>query len=56
MGSRDVMAGKSKQVKGKINEVVGAIKGDSGQEIKGKIQKAVGKVQERMGRATSRPR
>lgn len=50
MASEDVAAGKAKQVKGKINDVVGAVKGDTGQQIKGKIQKAVGKVQEKLGR------
>jgi uncharacterized protein YjbJ (UPF0337 family) len=52
MGSKDIAAGKVKQIKGKINEVAGAVKGDTGQEIRGKIQKAVGKVQENIGRAT----
>jgi uncharacterized protein YjbJ (UPF0337 family) len=50
MGSEDVAAGKAKQIKGKVNDVVGAIKGDTGQQIKGKVQKAVGKVQESLGK------
>lgn len=53
MGSEDVAAGKMKQVKGKANDVVGAIKGDTGQQIKGKAQKAVGKVQESLGKNSS---
>lgn len=53
MGSEDVAAGKAKQIKGKINEVVGAVKGDTRQQIKGKIQKGIGKAQESLGRATS---
>ena len=39
------MAGRMKQLKGKINDVVGAARGDTGQQLKGKAQKAVGKVQ-----------
>ena len=49
MGKEDVAAGKAKQVKGKVNDAVGAIKGDSSQQAKGKVQKAVGKVQEKLG-------
>lgn len=54
MGSEDVAAGKAKQVKGKINDVVGAIKGDSAQQVKGKVQSAVGKVQEAVGKSSSK--
>lgn len=54
MGQEDVAAGKVKQIKGKANDVIGAIKGDTGQQIKGKIQKAVGKVQEAAGKASTR--
>lgn len=50
MGREDVAAGKTKQVRGKINDVVGAVKGDTGRQIKGKVQKAAGKVQEKLGR------
>jgi len=56
MGREDTAAGKMKQIKGKANDVMGAIKGDSGQQLKGKAQKAVGKVQEAMGKASSKPR
>jgi uncharacterized protein YjbJ (UPF0337 family) len=52
MGREDVAAGNAKQVKGKVNDVVGAIKGDSSQQAKGKVQKAVGKVQSALGRGT----
>jgi uncharacterized protein YjbJ (UPF0337 family) len=52
MASEDVAAGKVKQVKGKANDVAGAIKGDTGQQIKGKIQKGVGKVQEALGKSS----
>ena len=50
MGSEDVAAGKVKQVKGKANDIAGAIKGDTAQQIKGKAQQAVGKVQEKLGK------
>ena len=55
MGREDIAAGRSKQVRGKVNDVVGAVKGDSSQQVKGKVQKAVGKVQEKLGKG-SRPR
>jgi uncharacterized protein YjbJ (UPF0337 family) len=51
MAQEDVTAGQVKQVKGKANDVAGAIKGDTGQQIKGKVQGAVGKVQEAIGKA-----
>ena len=53
MGQEDIAAGKVKQIKGKANDVIGAIKGDTGQQIKGKVQNAVGKVQESIGKASS---
>ena len=49
MGREDVAAGRSKQLKGKANDVVGAVKGDSSQQAKGKVQKTVGKMQEKLG-------
>jgi uncharacterized protein YjbJ (UPF0337 family) len=52
--SEDVAAGKAKQLKGKVNDIVGAARGDTGQQIKGKIQKGVGKVQEAVGKASKR--
>ena len=54
MGREDSMAGKMKQAKGKGNDVMGALKGDSSQQAKGKVQKAVGKVQEAAGKASGR--
>ena len=53
MGSEDVAAGQAKQVKGKVNDVVGAVKGDTAQQIKGKVQGAVGKVQEKLGKKST---
>jgi uncharacterized protein YjbJ (UPF0337 family) len=53
MGREDIAAGQAKQVKGKVNDVAGAVKGDTAQQIKGKVQSAVGKVQEKIGRKSS---
>ena len=54
MAIEDTAAGMAKQLKGKANDVAGAVKGDVGQQIKGKVQKAVGKVQEAVGKADSK--
>jgi uncharacterized protein YjbJ (UPF0337 family) len=54
MARKDIAAGRVKQVKGKLNDIAGAIKGDTVQQVKGKAQKAAGKVQEAYGKATSR--
>lgn len=51
MAQEDVAAGKVKQVKGKLNDIAGAVKGDTAQQIKGKAQKVVGKIQEGLGRS-----
>jgi len=53
MAREDVAAGKVKQIKGKGNDTLGALKGDTSQQIKGKAQKAVGKVQEKLGKGSS---
>jgi uncharacterized protein YjbJ (UPF0337 family) len=53
MAREDIAAGRVKQVKGKANDVLGAVKGNAGQQIKGKVQKAVGKVQEKLGKGSS---
>ena len=50
MGREDVAAGRSKRLKGKVNDVVGAVKGDSSQQARGKVQKGVGKIQEALGK------
>ena len=50
MGREDVAAGRSKQLKGKANDVIGAVKGDSSQQARGKVQKGVGKIQEALGK------
>ena len=50
MGREDIAAGQAKQIKGKVNDIAGAVKGDSVQQIKGKAQAAVGKAQEKLGK------
>ena len=52
MVREDIAAGQAKQIKGKVNDIAGAVTGNTGRQIKGKIQGAVGKVQEAMGRAS----
>ncbi|HEX8523697.1 MAG TPA: hypothetical protein VF669_15690 [Tepidisphaeraceae bacterium] len=53
MGREDQAAGNMKRAKGKVNEVVGAARGKTGQELKGKAQKAIGKVQAKLGKKSS---
>jgi uncharacterized protein YjbJ (UPF0337 family) len=55
MGREDVTAGKIKQVKGKANDIAGAVTGNTARQVKGKVQKAVGKIQEDLGKDTNRP-
>jgi uncharacterized protein YjbJ (UPF0337 family) len=54
MAMEDRIGGKMKQARGKGNEVMGAIKGDTSQQIKGKVQKAAGKVQDAIGKADNK--
>jgi uncharacterized protein YjbJ (UPF0337 family) len=51
MGHEDIAAGGAKQVKGKLNDIAGAIRGNTAQQLKGKTQKVAGKVQEEIGKA-----
>lgn len=48
------MAGRMTQVKGKINEMMGAARGDIGQEAKGKVQKTVGKIKTELSKNDKR--
>ena len=54
MGREDVTAGKIKQVKGKANDVIGAVTGNTTRQVNGKIQKTVGKIQENLGKDSTR--
>ena len=50
MAREDIAAGKTKQLRGKFNDIVGAAKDDPARHIKGKAQKVTGKVQEKLGK------
>ena len=54
MAMADRIGGKMKQLKGKSNDTMGALKGDTSQQIKGKVQKAVGKMQDAVGKADNK--
>ena len=54
MAMEDRIGGKMKQARGKGNDTMGALKGDTSQQIKGKVQKAVGKVQDAIGKADNK--
>jgi len=43
--------GTAEQVKGKVNEVVGHLTGDTLQEVKGDLQQGLGKAQKAIGDA-----
>ena len=51
MGKEDIAAGRIKQHRGKVNDIAGAVAGDSSRQLKGKVQKVVGKVQAKLGGA-----
>ena len=53
MGREDITAGRIKQIKGKANDIAGAVTGNTRQQVKGKIQKAVGDAQVAIGKATT---
>ena len=54
MGREDITAGRIKQIKGKANDIAGAVTGNTRQQVKGKIQKAVGDAQVAIGKATAK--
>ncbi len=54
MAREDIAAGKVKQLKGKVNDVVGAARGNTAQQIKGKLQKGAGRIQEAVGRMSKK--
>ncbi len=54
MGREDIAAGKVKQVKGKANDIAGAVTGNTARQVKGKLQKAAGKVQETVGKISTK--
>lgn len=54
MGQEDITAGKIKQVRGKANDIAGALTGNTSRQIKGKFQQAAGKAQAAIGKATAK--
>ena len=52
MGRKDVTAGRIKQIKGKANDIAGAVTGNTSRQVKGKFQQVVGKAQVAIGKAT----
>ena len=48
--AEDKLAGKAKQVKGKANDIAGAVKGDTGQQIKGKCSRPSAKFRKSSAR------
>jgi uncharacterized protein YjbJ (UPF0337 family) len=56
MGRDDITAGRIKQIKGKANDIAGAVTGNTSRQAKGKLQQAVGKVQVAIGKATAKQR
>ena len=54
MGREDIPAGRIKQIKGKANDIAGAVTGNTRQQAKGKFQQVVGKAQVAMGKATAK--
>ncbi|MGA3192348.1 MAG: CsbD family protein [Candidatus Bathyarchaeia archaeon] len=49
--SRDERKGKEKQIKGKVREDVGIIRGNRKEQLKGKVEQAEGKAREEIGKA-----
>ena len=49
--SSEEKKGKEAQVKGKIREEVGKLKGDKNEQIKGNAEQVVGKIHEEVGKA-----
>ncbi len=54
MGREDIAAGKAKQLKGKLNDIAGAVTGNTARQVKGKLQKGVGRIQESLGHASEK--
>ena len=50
MADKDIAEGQIKQVHGKLQDIAGAVTGDSDTQLKGKTNEAAGKVQEGYGR------
>jgi uncharacterized protein YjbJ (UPF0337 family) len=47
--NKDQVKGTAEKVKGKINETIGRVTGDTKQEVKGDIQQAAGEARKKVG-------
>ena len=54
MAQEDVVAGKVKQLRGKANDIAGAMSGNTRRQVKGKIQRVIGNAQVALGKATTK--
>lgn len=48
-GFEHEVKGTAKKAEGKVDEIGGAVKGDTGQQVKGKMKQAGGEVQKKYG-------
>lgn len=51
MPDEDVIAGKAKQVEGKVQDAAGDVTGNTNDDVAGKAKQAEGKIQEGFGKA-----
>jgi uncharacterized protein YjbJ (UPF0337 family) len=49
-GLKDSLAGKAREVKGKIKDAMGGLTGDSDTQVEGKVDEVTGKVQDAWGK------
>jgi uncharacterized protein YjbJ (UPF0337 family) len=54
MGQEDISAGRIKQLRGKANDIAGAMSGNTRRQVKGKIQRVIGNAQVALGKATTK--
>jgi|HubBroStandDraft_1064217.scaffolds.fasta_scaffold278045_1 uncharacterized protein YjbJ (UPF0337 family) len=50
MEPSDITAGRIKQIKGKANDIAGAVTGSARRQARGKFQQAIGTVQVSLGK------
>ncbi|RKP55752.1 CsbD family protein [Pararobbsia silviterrae] len=47
--NKDHVKGEAEKLKGKVNEAVGKMRGDTAQELKGDLQQGAGEARKRVG-------